>query len=105
MTIYPHSEPKCWARSNRFYESCFYHTPIISRFGCADAIEVQRKGIGIVIEEEDTDKIVKTISTITPDDLIRWQENIVRVSREVYLYTTETDDLTKALKGFAGKAL
>ena len=97
-TIYPHTEPKCWARSNRFYESCYYQTPIVSRFGCADAIEVQRYGIGLIIEDRDTDMIVNALSKITPDDLNIWRNNMTKVPPEVYLYTTETDDLAKALK-------
>ena len=90
-----------WARTNRFYESCFYQTPIISRFGCADAVEVQRYGIGLIIKDHNIDRIVNALSEITPDDLTTWQKNMIIVPPEVYLYTTETDDLGKALRDIA----
>ena len=87
-----------WARTNRFYESCFYQTPIISRLGCADAVEAQYYGIGLVIEDHDNHKIVDSLRKITSDDLNKWQENIAKVPPEVYLYTTETEELEKALR-------
>ena len=99
--IYPNTEPKCWARSNRFYESCFYQTPIISRAGCSDAVEIERYGIGLTIEDIDTDKIVNALGKITPGDLNIWRKNMTKVPPEVYLYTTETNDLAKALRNIA----
>ena len=49
--VYPEIGPADWnlkwARTNRFYESCYFKKPIISRNGCKDAAEVRRLNIGL----------------------------------------------------------
>ena len=90
-----------WARTNRFYESCFYQTPMISRSGSADAVEIQRYGIGLIIENDDTDKIVEELGNITHEDLDFWQKNMAKIPPEVYLYTTEAEKLGKIIRDIA----
>ncbi len=87
-----------WARTNRFYESCLYRTPMISRSGSADAVEIQRYGIGLIIENNGTDKIVDALINITPEDMDLWRKNLAKIPLEVYLYTTEAEDLGKAIR-------
>ena len=87
-----------WARTNRFYESCFYQTPMISRSGSADAVEIQRYGIGLIIENDDADKIMDALTNITPKVLNFWRKNMAEIPLEVYLYTTEAKDIEKAIR-------
>ena len=87
-----------WVRANRFYESCFYQTPMVAQSGSADAAEIQRYGIGLIIENNGTDKIVDALSNITPEDMDLWRKNLAKVPPEVYLYTTEAEDLGKAIR-------
>ena len=91
-----------WARTNRFYESCFYQKPMISRSGSADAVEIQRYGVGLIIENNDTDGIVDALSNITPEDMDLWRKNLAQVPPEVYLYTTEAEDIGKAIRDVVG---
>ena len=90
-----------WARTNRFYESCLYQTPMISRSGSADAVEIQRYGIGLIIENDDVDKIVEKLGNITSKDLDFWRKNMTKMPSEVYLYTTEAERLGKTIRDIA----
>ena len=87
-----------WARTNRFYESCLYRTPMISWSGSADAVEIQRYGIGLILENDDADKIVEKLVNITSKDLDFWRKNMAKMPSEVYLYATEAEDLGKAIR-------
>jgi len=90
-------------RSNRFYDSCFFKKPIISVVGSGDASEVERYDIGMIISDQRAEAVVDALSGISLDDLARWQENLSMIPREVYMYTTETDELKSALEGIAQK--
>jgi succinoglycan biosynthesis protein ExoL len=88
-----------WARPNRFYESCFFETPFFSRVGCKDALDVKKHEIGFLVYEHGIDKVVNSISLISPSELLRWRENISNLSKDVYLYTNESEKLSKAIMG------
>ncbi|MBL4597200.1 MAG: hypothetical protein JKX99_11555 [Robiginitomaculum sp.] len=90
-----------WARTNRFYESCFFQTPIISRAGCSDAKEINRHKIGLTIDEQELDKIVAQLHNITPEDIKIWWENMANLPQNIYTYTTETEQLKQALLDIA----
>ena len=92
-------------RSNRFYESCYFQKPIISLVGSGDGIEVERYKIGMIIHDQSIEKVVDVLSGISPDDLARWQENLSKLPRKVYVYTTEADELKGALEGIVKKHL
>lgn len=87
-----------WARSNRFYESCFFRKPIITRKGCRDAIEVERLGIGLTIDDGEPGTFARSISQITYDKLREWDANLARVPPETYLYTHESATLAHTIK-------
>jgi succinoglycan biosynthesis protein ExoL len=88
-----------WARTNRFYECCFFQKPIISLASSGDASEVDRYKIGMVIHDQSIEKVVDVLSGISPGDLTHWQDNLSKLPRNVYVYTTETDELKNALEG------
>ncbi len=90
-----------WARTNRFYESCSFQTPIISLARSGDARDVERYNIGLIIEDEDVEKVVDTLCSIKPEHLETWQKNMSMLPRSVYAYTTETEELKKALEAIA----
>ena len=75
---------------------------MISRSGSADAVEIQRYGVGLIIENNDTDEIVDALSNITPEDMDLWRKNLAQVPPEVYLYTTEAEDIGKAIRDVVG---
>lgn len=86
-----------WARPNRFYESCLFQTPIVSRAGSCDSVDVERFEIGLVIEEEEIDRVVNKLCDIRFEDLALWRSNMTALPRNVYAYTTEIDELRAAL--------
>ena len=87
-----------WARTNRFYESCFFQRPIIALAGSSDAAEVERYGIGMTLGSGATiERAVDALSGITPDNLARWQENLSKLPHKLYVYTTEIDELKRAI--------
>lgn len=92
-------------RSNRFYESCFFKKPIISVLGSGDANEVERYGIGIIISDQRIEAVVNKLSGITSDDISRCQENLTKLPRKIYMYTTEIDELKSTLRGIAREYL
>jgi len=88
-----------WARPNRFYESCLFKKPIVSRYGCSDSMEVDRYNIGLTIVDEDVKAATDTLCNIKTEDLVTWTKNISKVPREDYIYTTEAEELADALRG------
>lgn len=87
-----------WARPNRFYESCLFETPIVSRAGSCDSVDVSRYNIGLIIKDEEIDKVVAAFCRIESEDLQTWKQNISTLPRSIYTYTTETDALRSALE-------
>lgn len=93
-----------WARPNRFYESCLFQKPIVSRFGSCDSVDVKRYEIGLIIEDDDIHKVVDCLCKIKTEDLETWKRNMARLPRNVYSYTTEMDDLKGALETIKEKS-
>lgn len=65
-----------WASPNRFYQSCFFHKPIITRYGCQDAIDIEHFQIGEIIEDNDVKNVAKEISQIQPTEIEKWNKNM-----------------------------
>lgn len=93
-----------WARPNRFYESCFFKKPLISRAGSSDAVVVVKHDLGLIVNDSEVEQAVETLSRITRADLDRWRKNIAVLPESFYLYTTETADLAKAIQNLVGGA-
>jgi succinoglycan biosynthesis protein ExoL len=87
-----------WARPNRFYESCFFKTPLVTRVGTQDATDVDRYQIGKLIKEEDEELVVNNLEEITAENLQEWRQNMEVLPKSVYLYTTELSDLESRLR-------
>ena len=100
--VYPEIGPDDWnlrwARTNRFYESCYFKTPIVSRAGCEDAREVQRLNIGMVIDSNDAGEIIRRIEDVTFAMLSEWRNSMAALPASTYVYTTEGAELGEALR-------
>ncbi len=88
-----------WARTNRFYESCLYQKPIIALRDSGDAGEVERHDLGPIVNGPSIEGVVDALSKITPSDLTRWEENLAKLPRDLYVYTNEGEELAAKLKG------
>lgn len=97
-----HDENWRWAqmicRSNRFYESCYFKKPIISVAGSADAKEVERYGIGIVVTDQSIDGMLDVLTNITSEKFVFWGSNLSTIPKNVYENTTEVDELAQEVR-------
>ncbi len=88
-----------WAKTNRFYESCYYQRPMICLEGSGDAAEIERYDIGMLIKNDHVERVVESIADISLTDLATWQENLRNMPPEAYVYTTESDQLKSMILG------
>ncbi len=82
-----------WARPNRFYESCFFGKPIISRFGSNDGVFISKNHTGLLIDEIDIVKTAKLLDKINLSAIDVWKENVKTLDRSIYMYTSEYEAL------------
>jgi len=86
-----------WAKTNRFYESCFYKKPVIARLGTEDGRVVAEKELGICVDVSDVSSCVEQILSISPADLQRWHSNLNKLPEDIYLYKDEHQRLLDIL--------
>ena len=82
-----------WARPNRFYESCCFQRPLVSRAGCQDSVDVEKYQIGMIMAEVDPKKGAEAVANIAPDQLKRWSDNMSELPLHVFSYTNESEEL------------
>ena len=87
----------CWARTNRFYESCYFKKPMIAQSETQDGEVVKERNLGICVNLSDIDGTVNNILRITREELFRWYKNVSKLSQKYYLYTDEHKKLLVAL--------
>lgn len=78
-----------WARPNRFYEACFFKTPIITRKDTEVCREVNQYEIGICVDPRNISNVVDNILKIDKKQLSIWRENIGKIPENKFCYTTE----------------
>ncbi|QKF66493.1 glycosyltransferase, family 1 [Arcobacter venerupis] len=86
-----------WARTNRFYEACFFQKPIISRHTSNDGNAVEKYNIGITLKNRDINKTINELEKVNHSKLKIWTENIKKLPKEYYIYTNEYDTFKEAL--------
>lgn len=87
-----------WARPNRFYESCLYKKPMISRDGCNDSTVVKRHGLGFCVDDVLVDDAVNSLAKIDSEHIANWQSNVSILNDEIYVYTYEGEELGKTIQ-------
>lgn len=88
-----------WARPNRFYESCAFGVPLVSRAGSCDAADVERLGIGLIITSEDArDTADFVASMVNRAKINEWRANMERVPFSTFGYTDEFERLASAIR-------
>lgn len=89
-----------WARTNRFYEACFFKKPIIAQSGSADGLEVIKEKIGIVIDVRNVDKAVDEVmhTLINNSNLYsKFKTNMLKLPLKKYVYSDEHKKLIQKL--------
>jgi len=79
----------CWARTTRFYESCYFNKPMIVHKGTADARYVKSLDIGVVVDLSDIEGTIARLQTLNASDIQRWRNNLHQLPRTICLYTNE----------------
>ena len=87
-----------WARTNRFFESCFFKRPIISQYGTDEAAEVESLNIGMAVDLGNPKNAATEILDSLPNNLLHWQKNIAAIPTSSCVYTNEHKLLAKSLK-------
>lgn len=88
-----------WARTNRFYESCYFRKPMIALSGSDEAKEVASLGMGVSVDLSNPRSAAKQLCRSIPLHLQQWQEAAMKVPDEKCVYTSEHKKLASALTG------
>lgn len=86
-----------WARSNRFYEACYFSTPMIGQAGKDDTRLLVEHGLGIDIDVTRPEEAASRLLSITPEDLERWRSKLQALPRDLYVLSDEHDRLVALL--------
>lgn len=93
----------CWARTNRFYESCYFKKPMLAQEGTEDGRIIEALGLGLCLDLADDQAAVERILNITGQELDRWQGNISHLDQKIYIMTNEHTRLWEMLtREFSG---
>lgn len=87
-----------WAKTIRFYESCFFSKPVIVQKGTEDCKTVQRYNFGLCLDLSNINHAVEKLMDISNDQINAWQHNIRNLPEEIYLLTSEHKELIKLLR-------
>jgi succinoglycan biosynthesis protein ExoL len=87
-----------WARTNRFYESCYFAKPVICQTDTEDGRIAEKLNIGIATDLSNVDEAVRQILMITPEQIRIWTENIKNLPKTVYTYSDEHEKLASSLE-------
>lgn len=99
---YKHKKDLSWARSNRFYESCYFQKPLVARKGSGDAVEIDKYGIGLILDRDNEADIIRTFCSLHPSLVLSWQKNMQLLPKSVYLYTSEYEHLERSILDLLG---
>lgn len=86
-----------WARTNRFYEACYFQRSMIAQIETQDGRVVEEKGLGVCLDLGDIEGAVARILSISDFNLDRWRKNLANLPERIYVYTDEHKQLCEAL--------
>jgi len=88
----------CWAKTIRFYESCYFKKPVFVQTGTEDCKTVEQYGIGICLDLEKIEKTVDYILSLSDAEISEWKKNINELPEHIYMYSDEHEKLITLLK-------
>lgn len=87
-----------WARTNRFYESGYYRTPMIALKGTKDAERVESMLLGWSIDLSDTKRASEVLSTLTPSDIAAMRTSVAQIPAAAFEVTDDYKKLVNFLQ-------
>ncbi|MGB5847622.1 MAG: hypothetical protein WBH40_03980 [Ignavibacteriaceae bacterium] len=88
----------CWAKTVRFYESCYFKKPVFVQTGTEDCKTVEQYGIGICLDLDNIEKTVECILSLSDAEISEWEKNINELPEHMYMYSDEHEKLITLLK-------
>jgi succinoglycan biosynthesis protein ExoL len=82
-----------WNRTNRFYEACAFHTPMVAQEGSQDGQVVAQEGLGLCVDLNDVETTAMRVLDVTTDDLRTWRRHMLCLPRSVYTENGEHQEL------------
>lgn len=99
---YPYSEKIDgnwrYARTNRFYESLFFNTPVIVQDKTKDSYYVEKYNIGISIDLKNLENCFKKIENINVEKIKNYKASIDLLPSNFYTITNEFNNLFSIIK-------
>ena len=86
-----------WARTNRFYESCYHRKPVIYLKGSGDEDAIILHGIGMPVEDSCDADVLEQFKNLNHSNLATWRSAVSAVDEYVYTLGVEGEQLTKAI--------
>jgi succinoglycan biosynthesis protein ExoL len=90
-----------WARTNRFYESCYFRKPLICLAGTDEARVVEASGLGIAVDISDPERAARELMAALPAGLPQWTRAAANVPDDWCVYSDEHQRLAAALRDCA----
>lgn len=87
-----------WARTNRFYEACYFRRPMFAQKGTEDSRPVESLGLGLALDLADIEGTVDKILEIRRPDIDRWRQNMKSLPKEAYVLSNEHEQLLEAIQ-------
>lgn len=87
-----------WARTNRYYQACYFKRPMIAQSGTQDGLVVDQLGIGLNIDVLDVEGAVSQLMQITEQQLLIWQRNLQELPLSICVYTDEHRNLFQSIQ-------
>lgn len=90
-----------WNRTNRFYEACAFHKPMVAQLQSQDGEVVARRQLGPCIDLVDVEASATRVLAVSWDELSEWQRHLDSLPRSVYTENGEHETLVNQILGLA----
>jgi hypothetical protein len=87
-----------WARATRFYQACYFQSPMIVQYNTQDGSIAQKLNLGLSVDIANSKQASRKILGIGYEDLERWKKNIEQVPQEFFVDQNENQKLFNKIK-------
>jgi succinoglycan biosynthesis protein ExoL len=90
-----------WNRTNRFYEACAFHTPMVAQEGSQDGQVVAQNELGFCVDLNDIETTTSRVLQVSADDIREWRRHMLCLPRSVYTESGEHQELANRILSLA----
>ncbi|QMV41718.1 glycosyltransferase [Cohnella cholangitidis] len=88
-----------WALPNRYYESIYYHTPIIAHAKSGVAPRIEQNKCGWTVDFDDEESAIRQIESLTRDEVLEKMNNCKNVDQKDLVGTRDHDIFIRHIIG------